>query len=334
MPEIVEQSLKARNRDIAVLRPRLYLQKGLSNDLLIRALTPWFSSFNLDKGMIKKAVIQAEKSQKAYDRALSEMGKKALAYAKKANIPSILVCGTLHVIHDMAANSKIPTLIRQNGAMAIPMDCFDIPPGTQPMEKIYWGDANRYLRGAEAALKMGIYPLMLSSFGCGPASFTEQIFQSLLQGYPHTILESDGHGGTAGFVTRIQSFLQSVHQHREEQENIEPAMSSNIRSYIDKGKYSGPYMDRKVKYVFLSSVEYLGELFAGVYNSYGYDAQVAPPTSKANIALGKSDCSGKECLSYQFVWGAFKEYLMNNSIDKETRLLQISGRMCRGGMCW
>ncbi|MCP3941745.1 MAG: hypothetical protein GY710_09730 [Desulfobacteraceae bacterium] len=333
MPEIIEQSLKARNRNISVIRPRLHLQKGLSHGRLLKALTPWLVSFGVNKEQIKKALIKAEKNQKAYDIALSDMGENALAYAVKTNIPPVLVCGTLHVIHDMAANSKIPTLLRQNGAMAIPMDCFTIDKKIQPMEKIYWGDANRYLRAAEAARKMGtIYPLMLSSFGCGPASFTEQIFQSLLQDYPHTILESDGHGGTAGFITRIQSFLQSVHQHREEKEKPESALPSNIRSYIDKGKYGGPYMDKKVKYVFLSSVEYLGELFAAVYTAYGYDAVVAPSTSKANIALGKKDCSGKECLSYQFVWGAFKEYLTNNSIDKETRLLQISGPMCRGGM--
>ncbi|MBI9092576.1 MAG: hypothetical protein JEZ12_25450 [Desulfobacterium sp.] len=333
MPELIEQSLKARGRKVAVVRPRLYLQQGLSNPGLENQLLKALAPHGVDQDRIKKALIKAEQSQKDYNTALFEMGKQALAYAVETNIAPILVCGTLHVIHDVAANSKIPTIIRQNGAMAVPMDCFPIPADTQPMERIYWGDANRYLRAAEAALKMGtVYPLMLSSFGCGPASFTEQIFQSLLQGYPHTILESDGHGGTAGFVTRIQSFLQSVNQHMGEAVKEQPENASNIRAYIDKGKYGGPYMDRQVKYVFLSSVEYLGELFASVYQSYGYDAVAAPPTSKENIALGKSDCSGKECLSYQFVWGAFKEYLMNNPTTKETRLLQISGKMCRGGM--
>ena len=51
--------------------------------------------------------------------------------------------------------------------------------------------------------------------GCGPCSFNEQIFSHHLQGYPQTILESDGHGGAAGFVTRIQAFLQSVRQYQE-----------------------------------------------------------------------------------------------------------------------
>ncbi len=333
MPELIEQSLKARGRKVDLIRPRLYLQQGLANPGLENQLLKALEPYGIEHDQIKTALAKAKQSQQDYNNALSDMGKQALAYAHETNIAPILVCGTLHVIHDVAANSKIPTIIRQNGAMAIPMDCFPVPTGTQPMERIYWGDANRYLRASEAAMKMGtVYPLMLSSFGCGPASFTEQVFQALLQGYPHTILESDGHGGTAGFVTRIQSFLQSVNQHRQETANELPERTSNIRSYIDKGKYAGPYMDRQVKYVFLSSIEYLGELFASVYSSYGYDAVAAPPTSKENIALGRTDCSGKECLSYQFVWGAFKEYLMNNPTTKETRLLQISGKMCRGGM--
>lgn len=333
MPEIIEQSFKARGVEIDVVRPRLYLKKGLANSQLKKQLLKSLAPYGVEKDQIQTALINAEKSQNKYNKALLDMGEQALAYAFEENIPPILVCGTIHVIHDVAANSKIPTLIRQNGAMAIPMDCFSIPDTIPAMEKIYWGDANRYLRAAEAALKMGnFYPLMLSSFGCGPASFTEQIFQTLLQGYPHTILESDGHGGTAGFVTRIQSFLQSVKQDMKEPITNPPENISNIRSYVDKGKYSGPYMDKNVKYVFLSGVEYLGELFAAVYKSYGYDAVTAPSTSKENIALGKSDCSGKECLSYQFIWGAFKEYLMNNPSSKEIRLMQISGRMCRGGM--
>lgn len=337
LPELIERSLRSKNSNIDVIRPKLYFQKGLSDDRLIE---PLISSFKdrvdgLDHTIIKYSIKKADQAQNAYASTLFDIGRNAFDYAENNGIPAVVVCGSLHVIHDRAANSRIPTILRQNGAMAIPMDCYSIPSDIQKMEKIYWADANRYMRVAEAARDMGtVYPLMLSSFGCGPASFTEQIFHSLLKGYPHTILESDGHGGTAGFVTRIQSFLQSVNQHVAESDSIKVLSPSNIRDYLDKGKYSGPYMDRNVQYVFLSSIEYLGELFAAVYRSYGYDAVAAPATSKTNIALGKSDCSGKECLSYQFVWGAFKEYLMDNqSTDKkEIRLMQISGRMCRAGM--
>lgn len=333
MPEVVEQSLKSRNKDVTVIRPRLSLIKGFQTKKMIRDLAPLTNTLRVSTEALTRALGKAVSAQTIYEQSLDTIGKKAMAYAQDHDLPVVVVCGSLHVIHDKAASSGIPELLRQNGAMAVPMDCFPLSDTVQPMKKIYWGDANRYLRAAETARTMkNAFPLMLSSFGCGPASFIEQVFQSLLDGYPHTILESDGHGGTAGFVTRIQAFLHSVHQYRRTEQKTENSESSCIRACIDSGTYTSKYLDKSVRYVFLSSVDYMGDIFAAVYRAFGYDAVAAPPITKDNLALGKKDCSGKECLSYQFIWGAFKDYLLTHTPDKETRLLQLSGRMCRGGM--
>ena len=245
-----------------------------------------------------------------------------MGYAAHNKIASVVVCVSQHVIHDRAANSKIPDILHQNGAMAIPMDCFPIVKGTPEMKRIYWGDANRYVRAALSAKEtQTAIPLMLASFGCGPASFTEQVFQSLLAGYPHTILESDGHGGAAGFITRIQAFLQSVKQYRDEEGKTAPADHDRIVSYVESGVHRGKYLDKEIRYVFFSSLDYLGDLFAAVYRSYGYDAVSAPPVSEENCRLGKPDCSGKECMSYQLIWGAFREYLesVKNEVTPQGR---------------
>jgi hypothetical protein len=173
---------------------------------------------------------------------------------------------------------------------------------------------------------------MLGSFGCGPCSFTEQIFQALMQGHPHTILESDGHGGAAGYVTRIQAFLQSVRQFiADEGRNAVPD-NARVLSFVDPDNRGRRGLDPDVRYVMLSASDYLGETFAAVYRAFGYDAVAAPALSESTARCGKSDCSGKECISYQLVWGAFREYLEKNPPDKETRLLQLTGRMCRAGV--
>ena len=335
MPEIVEQSLRARGRDVRVIRPSLSFRKGLSGRGLVTALLPLFRELGVNPLAIPRAVRAAAAAQEAFHTRLIELGRQALDYAHEKEIPSVVVCGPLHVIHDSSVNATIPTLLRQNGAMAIPMDCFPTSDETAAMEKVYWGEHNRYLRAAAAARAMGnVFPLMLSSFGCGPASFTEQIFQSVLEGYPHTILESDGHGGTAGFVTRIQAFLQSVRQFVATANVAELSDNSRALAHASRGKRTGAYLDHDVRYVFLSSLDYMGPLFAAVYRSAGYDAVAAPPLSEANFACGRRDCSGKECLSYQMVWGAFRQYLEENPPEegKETRLVQISGESCRAGL--
>ncbi|RMF23376.1 MAG: hypothetical protein D6760_05480, partial [Deltaproteobacteria bacterium] len=259
------------------------------------------------------------------------LGAEALEWARERRIPSVVVCGQLHVIHDPAINATIPLLLRQNGVMPIPVDCYPIGADVPVMDRVYWGDGRRSMRAAVQARQDGdVFPLLLSSFGCGPASFVEQAFQAVLEGYPHTILESDGHGGTAGYVTRIQAFLQSVAQHHgAAPEAATPAPALEL---VNRTARSGRFMDRNVRYVFLSAADYLGPVFAAVYRSFGYDAVAAPPLSEENFKAARYDCTGKECMSYQLVWGAFREYLESFTPDKETRLMQINGQMCRAGM--
>ncbi len=331
MPEIVREAVKSRGKETNVLIPKFDFLKGLEGSATIESLKVLTEAFGIGEEKIQPAVLKGVKAQEEFENYLGEIGREALAYANANSFPAVVVCGSLHVIHEKAANSKIPDLLRQNGAMAIPMDCFPIADDISMMGKVYWGDSNRYLRVAESARKMkNAFPLMLASFGCGPASFLEHVFTSLLEGYPHTILESDGHGGGAGFVTRIQAFLQSVKQYIVE---TEIAGNTELIASLNFGGKKMRYLDKNVKYVFLSSIDYLGDLYAGLYGSYGYDTDCAPPLSEENYSRGKSDCSGKECMSYQLIWGAFKEYLENNSLgDKETRLMQVTGRMCRAGM--
>ncbi len=354
MPALVEQALIARGRPVPVVRPRLRFADSGGRLADARRVVATLDAIARTKRLsgwrrvevarrlprVHAALGRADAAQREFERSLLDQGRTALAYARDRDLPAVVVCGPLHVIHDPAINATIPTLLRQNGAMAIPVDGFPLDPNRPPptLTKAYWGDANRYLRAAVAARAGGeVFPLMVSSFGCGPASFTEQFFHAALEGYPHTILESDGHGGTAGFVTRIQAFLQSVRQHRAGRTRAHDEPISGVQPVLDhleSGKRSGSYLDHDAHYVFLSSIDYLGEVFAAVYRSYGYDAVVAPPLSAANFDRGRRDCSGKECLSYQMVWGAFREHLEREPPPRggDTRLVQISGQMCRAGV--
>ena len=333
MPEIVQQSLRARGRDVTVVRPRLSFAAGLRSAELVGSLRAVAHVLGVEPDAIPEAVEEAACAQERYERVRMQIGHEAISYARAHDVPIVLVCGHLHVIHDLAVNATIPFLLRQNGAMAVPVDCFPIDPTTPPMKKVYWGEPNRLMRAAATAREAGdVFPLLLCSFGCGPGSFLEQTFQGLLEGYPHTILESDGHGGTAGFITRIQAFLQSVRQFLAPGGSRALPNNRKLLSYLDRAPHHGPYMDPGVRYVFLSAVESFGEAFAAVYRCFGYDAVTAPPISYDNFACGRRDCSGKECLSYQLVWGAFREYLERHPTDKETRLVQITGQMCRAGL--
>ncbi len=339
MPELVEQALGARGKEVRVIRPVLSFDRDPADadrergQRLADALKAAGEAPVGDRYQVGRAARRAARAQREFDEALERSGRTAAEYARQHDLPLVVVCGHRHVIHDRAINADIPHLLRQNGVMAVPMDAFPVDPETPEMAKVYWADANRTVRAAATARARGdAFPLLLSSFGCGPASFTEHVFQTLLEGHPHTILESDGHGGAAGYVTRIQAFLHSVEQFRGEGSPDGCGDPDRAAAYVGPTVRTGPYMDPDVRYVFLSGPDFLGDLFAAVYRSHGYDAHAAPPMTHENLAAGRQNCSGKECISYQLIWGAFREYLEQNPTDRPIRLMQIAGQMCRGGM--
>lgn len=334
MPEMIEQSLLSKGRNIKIVRPRLSFRLGADAPEVVEEMLLFADELGVDPEKIEPAVMRAAQAQRDFEDALERIGEEALDYARRNQVPAVLLVGHLHVICDPAINANIPLLLRRNGAMAIPSDCFSIGDDVPPMKKIYWGDANRALRAAVRGREMGdVFPVLLASFGCGPSSFTEQIFQSLLQGYPHTVLESDGHGGEAGFITRIQAFLQSVRQFIAEDAADSVPDNAKALSYLDP-RYKGAvrFPDPDVHYVALSMADNIGATFAAVYRAYGSDMVAAPPHTESTRNTGKPDCSGKECMGYQLIWGAFRSYLENNPPVKDTRLLMFSGQFCRAGV--
>ena len=333
MPELVEQALRAGGRNTRLLHPLLSFSHGLTSASVKKAAGELARAMGVDPGRVDRALLAAAAAQRWYETELLAAGEQALAYAAAHGVTTVLVCGSLHVLHDPVLNASIPRLLRLNGALAIPADAYPTDPDTEALPKIFFGDANRALRAAACARRRGdAFPLYLASFGCGPASFVEQLFTALLQGYPHTLLEADGHGGAAGFVTRIQAFLQSARRFAELGDVAPPLEQVKAVAHLQPSGHRGPYLSRDVRYLFMSSIDYLGPVFAAAYRAEGYDAVVAPPLSEATVASGRGDCSGKECMSYQLIWGAFRAYLEQHPSQRETRLVQISGQMCRAGL--
>ncbi len=334
-PELVEQSLASRGKTTRVVRPRLSFREGPDAACLCEEMQRVAGELGVDPASVPQAVARAAETQLRFEDGLEAIGSEALGYARRNDLPAVLLLGHLHVICDPAINASIPHILRRNGAMAIPADCFAVDDAIPRMQRAYWGDANRSVRAAVYARELGnVFPLMLASFGCGPSSFTEQVFQSLMEGYPHTVLESDGHGGEAGFVTRVQAFMQSVRQFIAEDGSKASPDNKNAISYVspERPKSASGFLDSNVRYVTLSMCDNVGETFAAVYRAYGYDAVAAPAHSERTRQCGKADCSGKECMGYQLMWGAFRQHLEDNPPEKKTCLLSFNGQMCRAGV--
>ncbi len=323
MADMADQALKARGRNIKFVKPIFNLKDGLLNKRLIGRLRWLAGQLGANTALVEKAAGRAAETQQSYENELAKIGQRTLDYGRENRIPVVAVVGSLHVIYDRAVNASIPDLIRQNGVLVLPMDCYPIPQHINPLSRIAWEDSNRALRVALSARENGnVFPVFLSSFGCGPASFAEHFFHHLMEGYPHTALESDGHGGFAGFVTRIQAFLHTVRQHDG---RPVPAGQERINLF-DTLERPPIAMEKDSKIVVFSMADQVGPITAAVFRSLGFDAVPSATTSAASLSAGRRDCSGKECLAYQLIWGSFRKYLDDNPPDKRTVLIQISGR--------
>ncbi len=329
-PEMAASALRARGKTIRVLRPVFSFDEGLRGKALaadLLAAARELLGHEPDRARVAAAARAAAEAQTRHDDELLAIGHRTLEYAQATDLPVVPVLGPLHVIHDPVINAGIPRLLRENGVLPIPMDCFPIPPDTHPVPRVPWSDARNALRAALAARARGnAYPLLLSSFGCNPASFGEQFFTALLEGHPHTTLESDGHGGTAGYTTRVQAFLHTVRRHDGRPTPVAPARLRMLEPLPNETITAG---DTR-QFVTPAIGEPYARVMAANFRAFGIDG-VAPARSDAErLRIGRRDCSGKECIPYQLFWGSFRDHLERNDDGRERVLVQVTGQgVCR-----
>jgi predicted nucleotide-binding protein (sugar kinase/HSP70/actin superfamily) len=329
MAEMVERAIQARGQELEVLKPRLTLGgSGPSAEDLLNLLQ-LARRLGAALWRVPLAIRRAQAAQRRFERDLLAIGRQTLAYGKAHQLPVVVVSGPLHVIHDAAIHSGIPKILRANGVLALPMDCYPLADHAPRLGALHWHAAQRVLHAAAAARQAGdAFPLLLSSFGCGPASFFEHGYSALLGDYPHAAIESDGHGGRAGYTTRVQAFVHTLRRF--------PGGPSSIpRQQLELFRTDDSPLEaeRDSRLVVFSASDHWSRLLAASYRSLGFDATASRPIDETTLAQGQRNCSGKECLPYQLIWGSFRRYLEEEPLDKRTVLLGVTDEgQCRNCM--
>ena len=139
-----------------------------------------------------------------------------MSTARERNVVPVVVLGRPYTIHNDVLNSNVPTLLRNLGAMAIPIDCLRSRSDTPVYYDQYWAYTQRNLRAAEYVRRTpGLYSVFCSNYACGPDSFTLHFYSYIMQGKPFAVVETDGHSGDAGTKTRMEAFLFCVDTDRK-----------------------------------------------------------------------------------------------------------------------
>jgi len=331
-PDMAARALVAEGSTTRVLRPVLFEKEGddfesprarRSLDAAARALADVGAAAPSGAGFgdAYKAALDA---QRRFEAGLRDIGERALAWACAHDYPVVLIVGETHVLHDAVLDAGIHELVAGNGAVPLPVDCYPTPADVPVLSRVHWASAGQALRATVAgAAAGGVYPLLLGAYGCGPNSMIEHLFTDLTEDLPHAVLESDGHGGKAGYVTRVQAFLHSVRRSRDAAVDDRgptappgrpsPTVATGIGAPARLAR-----LDRRLphsldagydRFIFGHVGGGLGRHLAAAMRGAGYDATYVGEPDAAALRAAGAACSGKECLPYQLIWGSFARFL-------------------------
>ncbi len=248
------------------------------------------------------ALQQAIDAQRAFEQGCLEIGRQALEFCSEHKLPTVVVVGRPYTIYNKVLNSNVPAILRGQGAMAIPIDCFQVDDEVPVCDGMYWAHGQRILRAAHQVRRTpGVHALYCSNYSCGPDSFNLHFFAHIMEGKPFAIIETDGHAGDAGTKTRVEAFLHCVAgELRADQSAKRP---SNLFEMLAKGRIEFPEIKRDER-ILIPSMGPIGNVIAASMRGLGFRAEPLPPVDAQALRAGRRVTSGKECVPIVLTLGA------------------------------
>jgi len=277
----------------------------------------------------KKAFAIAYNKQMEYFTKSADLGKTALAEARKTKRPVIAILGRPYNAFTTDANMDIPRKYTTCGYSVIP---FDILPFTEETiyPNMYWYYGQQNMKVSVLLKNEGnIYVTYISNFSCAPDSFLLHYLKWIMGTKPFLILELDSHTADAGVDTRIEAFLDIIEGYRSKFTDIREERYDNGLQFINnpneniyiKNILTGekiPIKNNPRVKVLLSSMGRLSaELLAAIARSSGINTEAMPVPDIYTLQLARNHTSGKECVPSHLVLGSALKYFSSDKYRKD-----------------
>ena len=269
-----------------ILSPVLHL--GWGEKTLFAELTALVRELGCPDTHVQKAYHAARRAQEHFIRSIQRRYVEALA-ATAEEVPVVVVVSRPYNGCDPGLSLRIPDMLRDLGALAVPLDMVEVAPVSDPeLNHMYWRSGQRIIAGAHTIVAHPrLQAVYITNFGCGPDSFITKHFRRVMRDKPYLMIELDEHSADAGVLTRLEAFMdslpksggsQSLHKRRV------PVQGSISRSWkrMDRIVYI-PYMDDH------------GRAVAAALRACGIKAEALPMADEESIACARPFTSGKEC---------------------------------------
>jgi len=253
----------------------------------VEEFSKYFKKLGISKDLLKKAYKKALSAQQEFEKDITITEK----FLKDNGIP-VVVIGRPYNIYDPYLNLNLFSHLLKTGFNPIPMNFLK----TEFNDALFiWKYSKEGLRTlAEAIGKMGIYPIILSNYGCGVDAFAHKVFEEVVGDYPCLFLEFDEHRGEAGLITRLEAFYDLLKERQKEKKNVFVKLPERTVLSHEKMKKMKVYIPYFADHAFA---------FSGALRSAGIDAHVLPPPDQKIKITGERNSSGKECHAYSILLG-------------------------------
>jgi predicted CoA-substrate-specific enzyme activase len=259
------------------------------------------------RSSIKKAFNAAKKAQHEFLEKCREAGKNALEELAKSGKNGVVVLGRPYNTCESTLNLDLPEKIAEKGIAVFPAEF--IPAdfnGLADYSNMYWNYGQKLLGVSNYVMKSNnLFPVFITNFSCGPDSYIITYAKEILarRKKPILILQLDALGGDAGYLTRVESALESFKAWKPVPEKP-PGLSKNPDKWKDK-------------VCFIPPMDPVGvQLFAAAFRGFGYDARVMPENDET-LSNGYRHTLGGECVPCPATVGSFITALEKSGVKPE-----------------
>ncbi len=320
MPYIFKSAVRGKREDLIDKIISADIELHLGEKSVSRRLYGLSEKLGNSKREIRKAVHKAFKKYEDYKKRLIDEGIEFLKKLPEDG-KALVIVGRPYNICDYGANMELPDKIRQLEVQFIPMDF--IP--TDEIESrtdfsMYWNYGRRILSAAEYIAKTpNLFAVYLTNFGCGPDSFITHKFKTIMGDKPFLQLEIDEHSADAGFITRIEAFL----------DNIKGVDGKRF----DVGTIATRQRDITEYKIYMPNMCDHAYGFAAVLRKYGVDTEVLPEPDEISLNYGRKFTSGRECFPAIVTTGDLVKLVKSEGFDhtRSAFFMPTSEGPCRFG---
>lgn len=321
LPYTLSAAFDFNKRGVKLVSPILYFGEGKNR--LVRELFKVGKQLNKQSGAVDRSITAAFDAQDRFYRSIKKRGQEILNQLKENQLAMVIVSRPYNGC-DKGINLSLPKKISDLGVVAIPMDYLPLEQTglVSEWQKMYWKYGQRILATTQFIKSHpSLRAIYLTNFGCGPDSFISHFFKEKMKGHPYLTIEIDEHSSDVGIITRLEAYLDSLKNIREQ------PLERKSKTSFDKA------LTDKRKSIYIPNMSDHAYAVSAAFEACGLNASVLPESDEETLRWGRKLTSGRECYPCILTTGDMIKVTQRSEFDPDrTAFFMPSGRgPCRFG---